>query len=592
MALRIANCSGFFGDRLSAAREMIDGGPIDVLTGDWLAEITMGVLASQRARNDDRGYAHTFVQQMDDVLIDCLDRGVRVVSNAGGLNPRSCAAAVRAIGLSAGRDVKVAVVEGDDVTELVNGRLAEGWPAPHLGTNESLTEIDAHLVVANAYLGGWGIAAALDRGADVVITGRVSDASVVVGAAAAHYGWARDAWDELAGAVVAGHIIECGPQTAGGNYPFFAELPDTTHLAFPIADVAEDGSATIYKHAGTGGAITCETVTAQLLYEIHGPRYLNPDVVARFDTIRLRQDASDRVHVSGTTGEPAPETLKAGLICEHGWTNSVTFLLTGRDIERKSAFAEEVLWSSISGGRDAFDETSVRLLRADREDPETLEEATALLTISVAGRDPDAVHSFSRRAVETLLAGYPGQALTSPPSGATRRRLFWPTLLPARDVVQSVTMDAVSWQVDVPESTTWAAAGRGRAGAQPATSTSGGRPGAATVRRPFGSVVGARSGDKGGDAVVGLWARLDETFTWLDGWWVEDHVRDLLPRSDRHRQLHLWRLPNLRAVGVTIPGYLGRGAAHNLALDPQAKGLGEYLRARHVDLPASLLDGP
>src|ERR1700712_1700748 len=265
--IRTGNCSGFYGDRLSAAREMLDGGPIDVLCGDYLAELTMLILAKAQAKDPDAGYAKTFLTQMRDVLDDCVARGVKVVANAGGLNPAGLAAALSELGTGA----RVAYVEGDDL----RGSLDAITPA-----------VVGKPVSANAYLGAWGIAEALAAGADVVVTGRVTDASLVVGPAAWWHGWDRSDWDALAGAVVAGHVIECGPQATGGNYPFLDQILDRRYPGFPIAEVAADGSSVITKHPGTGGLVSVGTITAQLLYEIAEPAYLNPDVVSHFDTTR------------------------------------------------------------------------------------------------------------------------------------------------------------------------------------------------------------------------------------------------------------------------------------------------------------------
>ena len=449
-ALRVANCSGFFGDRLSAAREMVDDGPIDVLTGDWLAELTMGVLLKQRDRDPEAGYARTFLTQLEDVLADCLGRGIRIVSNAGGLNPRACAAKVEQIASDLGRTVRVAVVDGDDATEVVRRARDDGWTAPHLDTGEPFDELAVEVDVASAYLGCWGIAEALQEGADIVVTGRVSDASVIVGPAAWHFGWARDDWDALAGAVAAGHVIECGAQTTGGNFSFFSEVPALERPGFPLAEIAADGSAVITKHPGTGGAVTVETVTAQLLYEIDGPRYLNPDVVARFDTLTLEQEGPDRVRISGTRGEPAPDAVKVGLITTPGHRNSVTFVITGDDVPAKADLAQRALWAAIPGGEKAFDEVDVRLLRADRPDPGSPDEAAALLTVSVASRDRSTVAQLARAAVETGLSSYPGFYLTAPPSGGSAYTVFWPTLLPAADFPQTVSFEGREWTAAPP----------------------------------------------------------------------------------------------------------------------------------------------
>jgi hypothetical protein len=575
--LRVANCSGFFGDRLSAAREMVTGGPVDVLTGDWLAELTMGVLLKQRTRDPKAGYASTFVAQMRDVLGECLDRGIKVVSNAGGLNPQACAAEVEAIAAALGRPVRVAVVTGDDATEAFRTARATGWAAPHLDTGEPLTgEPD----VASAYLGCWGIAEALAAGADVVVTGRVSDASVVAGPAAWHFGWRRDDWDALAGAVVAGHVIECGAQATGGNYSFVDEIPDMTHPGFPIAEIAADGSSVITKHPGTGGAVTVGTVTAQLLYEIDGPRYVNPDVVARFDTIGLTQEGPDRVRVSGVRGEPAPGTVKIGALTSAGWRSRTRFVLTGLDIPAKAELAQQQLWDAVPGGRESFDDVDVRLVRADRPDPATMLEAAAFLTVVVAGRDRQAVARFSRAAVETALAGYPGLFLSEPPGAALEFAVFWPTLLPADRFPQHVRLGERTWTVAPLD--------------PPAPAPSPELPGppepvepGPTRRVPLGTVAGARSGDKAGNATLGLWTRDDAGYAWLAGWLTEERLRALLPPGAG--ELRRWWLPNLRAAGATVVGLLGAGVAANLHLDAQAKGLGEFVRARHVDVPEALL---
>ncbi|HKA13518.1 MAG TPA: acyclic terpene utilization AtuA family protein, partial [Myxococcota bacterium] len=274
--IRVANCSGFFGDRLSAAREMVEGGPIDVLTGDWLAELTMLILASTRAKRPGGGYARTFVTQMEQVMGTCLDRGIKVVTNAGGLDPDGCAAAVAQVAEKLGLHPAIAYVRGDDLLPRMAELLAANQ-LTHFETGEPIKDASAFLT-ANAYFGGWGIADALARGADIVITGRVTDAAVVCGPAAWHHGWSRADWDALAGAVAAGHVIECGTQATGGNYSFFTEVAGMARTGFPWAEIAADGSSVIGKHDGTGGEVSVGTVTSQLLYEIGGPEYFGPDV--------------------------------------------------------------------------------------------------------------------------------------------------------------------------------------------------------------------------------------------------------------------------------------------------------------------------
>ena len=438
--VRIANCSGFYGDRLAAAREMLDQGssPIDVLTGDYLAELTMLILWKARRKDPGLGYATTFLRQMEDVLGTCLERGVKIVANAGGLNPEGLAAKITELSGQLGLQARVAYITGDDLAPVIGDLQAAGHEFTNLDTGLPLAKADLPVVTANAYLGGWGITAALQAGADVVICPRVTDASLVTGPAAWWHGWRRDDWDALAGAVAAGHVIECGPQATGGNYSFLAEITDRRYPGFPIAEVAADGSSVITKHDGTGGLVSPGTVTAQLLYEIGDPAYLNPDVVAHFDTIQLEQVGPDRVALTGTRGSPPPDTLKVALNMLGGYRNTTTMVLTGLDIEQKAEHAVTLL-TGLLGGTEQFDEFDVRLLRFDHPDAPTNEQATAHLRVTVKDQDERKVgRAFSNAAMELALGGYAGFHTTSPPTAASAFGVYWPTLVPAALVTQTV----------------------------------------------------------------------------------------------------------------------------------------------------------
>ncbi len=555
--LRIANASGFYGDRASAMQEMITGGEIDVLTGDYLAELTMLILGRDRLKDAALGYAKTFLRHLEPVLVTALEKGVKIVTNAGGLNPAGLAAAVRALADNLGLAVRVAHVEGDDLRE----RAAE------LGLGEPLA--------ANAYLGAWGIVDCLTTGADIVVTGRVTDASMVVGPAAAHFGWARTDYDALAGAVVAGHVIECGPQATGGNYAFFTELPQLDRpLGFPVAEVHDDGTSVITKQPGTGGAVTIGTVTAQLLYEITGARYAGPDVTARFDTIALSDDGADRVRISGVRGEAPPPTLKVGLNALGGFRNSVTFVLTGLDIEAKAAWVQSQL---------AAVDAQWTLARTDHPDADRQEEAAALLHCVVRGPDPKALgRAFSGAAVELALASYPGFHVTAPPGEAAPYGVFTAAYVD-RLAVPHVAVHADGTRVDIAP-----ADGTQVLADVPEPAGSAAPPSGPTRRAPLGRVVGARSGDKGGSANVGVWARTDAAYAWLAAFLTVDRFRELLPET---APLPVARhvLPNLRALNFVVEDVLGAGVASQARHDPQAKALGEWLRSRIVDIPEALL---
>ena len=560
--VRIGNCSGFYGDRSAAMREMLTGGELDYLTGDYLAELTMLILGRDRMKSPERGYAKTFLTQLEECLGLAHQHRVRIVTNAGGLNPAGLAAAVRALADRLGVPLSVAHVEGDDLL----ARSAE------LGLGSPLT--------ANAYLGAWGIVECLNSGADIVVTGRVTDASVVVGPAAAHFGWEPRDYDRIAGAVVAGHVIECGTQATGGNYSFFTEIPDLSHAGFPLAEIHHDGSSVITKHPGTGGAVSVGTVTAQLLYEITGARYANPDATARFDSIELGDDGTDRVRISGVRGEPPPPTLKVSLNSIGGFRNSATFVLTGLDIEAKAALVRRQLDAALSARPQELEWT---LARTDHPDAHTEQTASALLTCTVRDPDQNTVgRRFSAAAVELALASYPGFHTTAPPADAAVYGLFTAGYVPAGEVPHTAVL-ADGTRVPIPPATETLELSEAAPPALPEP-----LPDGPTRLVPLGTVAGARSGDKGGGANIGVWVRTERQWRWLAHALTVEAVRELLPEA---RDLPITRhlLPGIRAVNFVVDGILGKGVAYQARFDPQAKGLGEWLRSRHIEIPEEIL---
>ncbi|MFE7463735.1 acyclic terpene utilization AtuA family protein [Streptomyces sp. NPDC057499] len=559
-ALRIGNASGFYGDRFDALREMLTGGPLDVLTGDYLAELTMLILGRSRLKNPDRGYATTFLRQLEEGLGLAHERGVKIVANAGGLNPAGLADAVRELAAKAGVPVRVAHVEGD------------GLPVPE------------GFLTANAYLGGAGIAACLDAGADIVVTGRVTDAALVTGPAAARFGWGPDDLDALAGAVVAGHVLECGTQATGGNYAFFRGH-DLRRPGFPVAEIHADGSSVITKHDGTGGVVDIGTVTAQLLYETGGARYAGPDVTARLDTVRLRQEGPDRVRISGVRGEAPPPTLKVGLNRIGGWRNEVVFVLTGLDIEDKARLVREQFADALDHSGTRPREVRWELARTDRADADTEETASALLRLVVRDPDQETVgRVVSGAAIELALGSYPGFHVTAPPGKGTPYGVFEARYVPAGEVTHlAVLPDGRRTAVPPPATTRPLRDADEPALPAPLTDPGPTRP------APLGRIAGARSGDKGGDANVGVWAADEDAWRWLAHELTVDRFRELLPET---APLTVVRhvLPNLRALNFTVHGLLGEGVAAQHRFDPQAKAVGEWLRSRHLPVPVSLLE--
>ena len=577
--VRIGNASGFYGDRLSAMREMLEGGELDYLTGDYLAELTMLILGRDRMKDPATGYAKTFIRQMQDCMALAKDKGVRIVTNAGGLNPAGAASKLREIAAEQGLDISIAHVEGDDLVARAD-EFAFG-----------------NVVTANAYLGAFGIAAALDAGADIVVTGRVTDASVIVGPAIAHFGWGREDYDKLAAAVVAGHIIECGTQASGGNFSGFSQIrflgrpPATEGPGFPLAEISDDGEVVITKHAGTSGAVTVDTVTAQLVYEITGEAYLGPDVTTHLDTMTLTQSAPDRVTITGVTGSAPPVTAKVCLNAIGGFRNSVEFILTGLDIEEKAALIRSQMEAALKDSPP--DVIEWQLDRTDVEDPATQAAATTLLRCHVKSPSPDPVgRAFTSAAIELALASYPGFAVTRPPGAGTPYGIYRPAYVPQAEVPHTVVLaDGTRIEIAPPSDTAPSVAER--MGAPPARSAWGTGSGE-TVRGPLGRLAYARSGDKGGDANVGVWIpaghpKREEAYGWLEQLLDDKTIRQLLPEA-ADLEIDIHPLANLRAVNIVIRGLLGEGVASSTRFDPQAKALGEWIRARHVDLPKGLTE--
>ncbi|MFT4657246.1 MAG: hypothetical protein ACI8V4_001418 [Ilumatobacter sp.] len=591
--IRIANCSGFFGDRPSGALEMVEGGPIDVLTGDWLAELTMLILSRIQAKRPGQGYARTFVGQMEQVMGTCLDQGIKVVSNAGGLNPDGCAEAVHEVAQKLGLSPTIAYVDGDNLLARI-GELAESGSLQPFVEGGDLGDVE-RFVSANAYLGCFGIVDALTRGADIVITGRVTDAAVVCGPAAWHHGWKPADLDKLAGGVVAGHVIECSAQATGGNYSFFDEIDGRTEVGgrarfgFPWADVAADGSCVIGKHEGTGGLVSVGTVTSQLLYEIGGPDYLGPDVTARFDTIELEQVERDRVRISGATGEAPPSTLKVAMNELGGFRNSFTVALTGLDIEAKAELAQATFWDACAYGPGDFEAIDDRVIRTDKPDPATQEEATAMWRVTVKDADERKVgRAFADANVHTALASIPGMyGIGGGPSGASPFGVYRPARIERDLVPQYVHIlggDTTEVSSAIPGSIGVRTAGIGVHEADVESAGAG-----STSTAAFGRVIGTRSGDKGGNANLGVFTRSAEAFGWVDQFLTAERLTELLPETaaltiDRHRFPKIWSL------NFVIHDLLQEGVAASTRQDSQAKALGEWLRARVVEIPVDLLD--
>ena len=582
--IKIANCSGFYGDKLSAAKELVDGGPIDVLTGDYLAELTMAILYSQKLqRGEDKGYVGTFLKQIKEVAKSCKEKKIKIISNAGGLNPKSMASEIKKILDEQSIDMKVAYIDGDDLLPRMEDLTKEGEVFENIDKNIPLNDSGFSTLTANAYLGAWGIKEALDNGADIVVCPRVTDAAVVIGPAAWKCNWDRNNYDALAGALAAGHIIECGCQATGGNYAFFKEVSSFDNMGYPIAEILEDGSFYVTKHPGTGGLVSKGTVTAQLLYEISSPAYKNPDVIAHFDTLKIEDIEKDKVYISGCRGSSPPKDHKVCINLAGGFRNGMEVMLTGLDIEAKAKVFEDALFNSV-GGKDQFDEVSIQLHRTDKENPVSNEESMASLVISVKSMNADLVgRLFSAKIIELALANIPGFFAQGGVKSSGPVIVYWPALIDSKHIKEKVYIEDKEIEIIPTSQMDFEDIYYQRDSIEIEE---------IEIKDEeniyFGDLYGTRSGDKGGCANIGVWAKNSKSFAFLIKYLSEEKLKELLPDL-KDFKIERFELSNINSLNFYIHGILEDGVSSNNRKDSQAKSLGEYLRAKIITVPKEIL---
>ena len=449
--VRIGNGCGFWGDNVDAPVRLARAGRLDYLTLEYLAELTMSILALLRRRDPAAGYAHDFLDVLSRLTPELRAQpGLKVVTNAGGMNPASCAEKARQILTAAGlTDYRVGVVAGDDLLARLDDLAAAGHPLTNLDTGEPLAEVRDRVVSANAYLGARPIAEALRLGAKVVVTGRVADASLTVGPAAHELGWGWDDLDHLCAGTVAGHLIECGAQATGGLWINWADAQDLADVGYPIADLAADGGMRIEKPAGTGGAVNVETVSEQLLYEVGDPAaYLTPDVTADFTTVALTQTAKDVVTVTGCRGRPATNSYKVSIAYRDGYASSGMLVLSGPDAERKARFAGQVILDRLKAAGITFEHSLIEALGAGDCVPGVTRALApppeVVLRVAVRSADKAAVERFTKEFAPLVTAGPPGVTGYTTGRPAVREVFaYWPALIAKAAVDPGVTVRVV-----------------------------------------------------------------------------------------------------------------------------------------------------
>jgi len=595
-SIRIGGAGGFWGEALHAAPQLLQGGDLNYLVFDYLAEITMSIMARARAKDAAQGYATDFVTGvMAPHLKDIADRQVKVISNAGGVNPAACGEAVRALVAKAGLDLKIAVVEGDDLL----ARAGEFAQAGHteMFSGDPFPPVDS-IASINAYLGAFPIADALARGADIVITGRVVDSAVTLGACIHEFSWGRGDHDRLAAGTLAGHIIECGPQATGGNFTDWREIADDLDaIGYPIAEVRPDGSFTLSKPPGTGGKVSVGTVCEQMVYEIGDPQaYVVPDVVCDFSNVSVTQTGPNEVVVTGATGLPAPDTYKVCTTYSDGWRGGLMMAFVGLDAADKArVYAETSIKRAQNILRQAnaadFSETSIEIIGDDSQFGAAAgNPASREVVMKLAAKHPDA------RGIGALLKEVTGLALATP-AGLTSFAGGRPKPSPVVRLFSFLLpKDAVSITVDVDGERTTLAAEAGQAFA-PDQLTRPQDPDAPSADKqmtdvPLVRLAWARSGDKGDKANIGVIARDESYVPYISASLTADAVAGRFAHfSDTSRgggKVNRFFMPGSHAFNFLLDDVLGGGGVASLRADPQAKAYAQILLDHPISVPADL----
>lgn len=594
--IRIGNASGAIGDGIDQIYELARIGGVDAITADYLAEFNIAWRAIELQAHPERGYEPSFLDQLawndGDAARLVVKKGIKIVHDGGALNPRGLAEATDSYFKSLGlNNVKIAWVGGDNVTERVrNGKLGRISHLDQQGVE--LQESDLKdILAANAYTGQAGIVRALEEGADIIICGRCCDASPVMGLASWWHGWGPEDYDKHAAGLMAGHLIECGPYVTGGNFCGAPEIETIHSLGYPIAEIGEDGKAVITKPAGTNGAVTVDTCKAQLLYEIQGPNYLNPDVIAHIEDVCLKEVGENRVEISGVRGSAPPATTKLAVCRLGGWQGEVSWYCAGLDTDFKFQQAKDGLLKRIN--MNDFSTLSVEKYGSSQPNPRTQGECTVQLRVFAQAPRKESFAQLKKGIFFNGMQGFSGLHIS----------MDWRTLEPRMFVKYYPGLVA---QSEIPLTVHFTGSDSERTAAvkpRPTNKCAVNVPAqrsyepkeplgnhGETIKRPLGDLVFARSGDKGGNANVGFWVRDASAWPWLQSFLTSDKLIELLGDEwDNKFSVERCEFANIWAVHFVVKGFLQDGVSSSSILDGFAKSFGEFLRARHVDLPQKLV---
>ncbi len=588
--IRIGNSGGYWGDDLSAFKRQLTGGPLDYITMDFLAEITMSILQRQKMKRPELGYAVDFLKQLDDCLELIVKKKVRVISNAGGINPIGLGRKIIELAKSKNLDIKVGVVYGDDIVNELYELTSAGEKFTNMETGQKFDNVRSKISSANIYLGAEPVVKALELGCDIIVTGRVTDTGITLAPMIHEFGWAKDDWDKLAAGVIAGHIIECGAQGSGGNITDWEDVKTFHNIGYPIIEMEASGEFTVTKHKKTGGLVCEKSVKEQLVYEMGDPsNYISPDGVACFDTIQLKDEGKDRVRIFGIKGKPEPELLKVSMSFDDGYKASGTLLICGPDVYKKAKVVADIFWKKVG---HKFEESRTDLVGTGSIWPKQLGRAETdeiYLKLSVLDKNYKKVNDFGTMLPALILCGPSGMAVT----GGGRPKpstvvAYWPALIRRDNCKAKILTIDTKANEDFCEIGFPIVEHKAVDVSLPKTKKRFKKATGAKKIVKLRQICYARSGDKGDTANIGLLARTPDIYNWIVENITSKVVKNFF-KGITYGKVVRYELENLHALNFLLEETLGGGGTKSLMVDPQGKTLSQALLEMQVQVPSSLL---
>lgn len=594
--IRIGNAGGYWGDDPGALKRQVQGGHLDYISMDFLAEITMSIMQKQRGNDPKLGYARDFLGMLEDVLPDLLKNKTKIITNAGGVNPVACAEAIAGLAAKLGVKPKIAIVHGDDILTQLNDLRGKGCAFKNMEDGRDFAAVSDKIEAANVYFGAGPVVEALAWEPDIIVTGRVTDTGITVAAMIHEFGWGKNEWDKLAAGIVAGHIIECGCQSTGGNFTDWHLVPSFSNMGYPIIEMNRDGSFVVTKHPNTGGLVSLDTVREQLFYEMGNPKaYITPDVVADFSTIQLAADGKDRVKISGVKGfEPTP-LYKVSMAYQDGFKVLGTICISGPFARKKAETFAKIFWDKVGTN---FADTSTEYFGwnachrslGHQEDGNEI-----ILRVSARDHDQAKLRKFSKMVPALILSGPPGVCVLGGAPKPAEVVSYWPALMPKSAVRPRIAL----YDAGVKDERTIDADVIGNFEATEMNTQKADKPskdvhaaikdgeGAKSVL--LSTIALGRSGDKGDMANVGILARSPKAFQWLDSWLTAQRVKDLFQELC-HGSVVRYKLDNMSGYNFLLDASLGGGGTLTLRTDAQGKTFAQALLRQMVPVPQDVLD--